>query len=529
MAVSEKDRATLNEAGIKGIEAATKKWEAAKKAGDAAGMTAAHNEAEAIRNSAGYTSDSWGRNNGGSSGGGNASSPATKPASTPKASTPAPQTTQTNPDFDTFRQQQGIGNSPIYKDPTGANIATIPEGSYVATADGLKFKTGNQLLPISSLWNSDNIKNTVYTPLPGSTSTPAAPRSGGTNTGTTPAQSTQPAQSNLPIYKFGSEAGSNIYNTVKQTGQSQEFSNGDGKRLVASLAPDGEVYIYEKESGTRIAKAQNTFNGGSTGGAEDSAIDGNDTAAIIAAMMAMFGNQDNSYSKQYLNQQKAANDAAVQQAINSINQQKTASEQSYANLFRQLYINKMLARKNLDQEMAAQGLTGGATETTKLGLETGYADALRQGGIERINTLSGLDQAIANARLSGDISYAKTAAQAAQNNLQSYAGVLQNLLSRADQQESLNRSTAYQVSMQILGNGNMPDDATLAAAGIRKSDAQMLMDAAVKANGTQYSSSQAQTALMAAANGNRSDAVRKIVESVYGLPLETVLLAYGYR
>ena len=68
------DEERLTSSQLAKVEAAQKKWQAANKAGDTAGMEAAHKEAEAVRNSAGYKSDGTGNYagsySGGSSGGG---------------------------------------------------------------------------------------------------------------------------------------------------------------------------------------------------------------------------------------------------------------------------------------------------------------------------------------------------------------------------------------------------------------------------------------------------------------------------
>lgn len=45
---------------------------------------------------------------------------------------------------------------------------------------------------------------------------------------------------------------------------------------------------------------------------------------------------------------------------------------------REAYINNMLSKKNLAQNMAAQGLSGGASETTLAGLENNYGNARNQ-------------------------------------------------------------------------------------------------------------------------------------------------------
>ena len=59
---------------------------------------------------------------------------------------------------------------------------------------------------------------------------------------------------------------------------------------------------------------------------------------------------------QALEQQKAANDAAVKKAVGDLQAQKTDTNQSYANMFKQLYVDKMKNQKNIGQQMAAQDL-----------------------------------------------------------------------------------------------------------------------------------------------------------------------------
>ena len=82
MALNTQDK-TLPAQQQAGIQAATDAWNKANAAGDKAGMDAAHAQAEAVRNGAGYTSD----------GNGNYAGTATK---SPPAGAPVSQTqTQT--------------------------------------------------------------------------------------------------------------------------------------------------------------------------------------------------------------------------------------------------------------------------------------------------------------------------------------------------------------------------------------------------------------------------------------------------
>ena len=79
MALTDYDRKHLTVDQQRKVQEATDKWNAANAVGDKAGMEAAAKEAAAVRNSAGYVTDSWGRHTGlttgfeGSSGGGGTS------------------------------------------------------------------------------------------------------------------------------------------------------------------------------------------------------------------------------------------------------------------------------------------------------------------------------------------------------------------------------------------------------------------------------------------------------------------------
>lgn len=159
----------------------------------------------------------------------------------------------------------------------------------------------------------------------------------------------------------------------------------------------------------------------------------------------------NQYQQMYdelLQQQQAAQQAAVDQAVNDLNGQKTGLDQSYADLYRQLYLDRRRAEKNLPQQMAAMGISGGLTESTALGLQTDYTNALRQGEQQRLSSLSDIDQAIANARLTGDIGMAQTAAQTAMDKLNSYG----NVVSAMQNQQNWQNQFAYQQQQDAIAN-----------------------------------------------------------------------------
>lgn len=147
-------------------------------------------------------------------------------------------------------------------------------------------------------------------------------------------------------------------------------------------------------------------------------------------------------------QQEAAQKAAVQQAINQLTGQKTGIEQSYDNLYRQLYLDRRRAEKNLPQQMAAMGITGGLAEGTALGIQTDYTDALRQGEIEKLATLNNIDQAITDAQLTGDIGIAQQAAQLAMDKLATYG----SLISQMQDQQNWANQFAWQKDQQNVAN-----------------------------------------------------------------------------
>ena len=147
-------------------------------------------------------------------------------------------------------------------------------------------------------------------------------------------------------------------------------------------------------------------------------------------------------------QQQAAQQAAVDQAVNQLTGQKTGIEQSYDDLYRQLYLDRRRAEKNLPQQLAAMGITGGMAEGTALGIQTSYTDALRQGEQQKLSTLNDIDQAIADARLTGDIGIAQQAAQLAMDKLATYG----SLISQMQDQQNWANNFAWQQQQADASN-----------------------------------------------------------------------------
>ena len=123
-------------------------------------------------------------------------------------------------------------------------------------------------------------------------------------------------------------------------------------------------------------------------------------------------------------QQQEANKLAVKQGTQRLENQKASINQSYDDSARQAYIANMQSKKNLPQQLAANGLTGGATETANLGLQTSYENNLNNININRNNAINDIDNAIIELQNNGDL----TAAEQALANSQAALSAYQNLL-----------------------------------------------------------------------------------------------------
>lgn len=165
-------------------------------------------------------------------------------------------------------------------------------------------------------------------------------------------------------------------------------------------------------------------------------------------------------SNNYLNQlekaqeeQARAQELAVKQAVAQVMAQKPLIEQSYDDLAREAYVSNQLAMRDMPQQLAAMGYTGGMTESSLTGLLNTYQNTLSEGERARYNALLGLENDAANIQATGDIAIAQNAAQYAQQ-LADYYQYLQTL--QANQQQFYD-SLAYQQQQDALAQQNYLD------------------------------------------------------------------------
>ena len=98
------------------------------------------------------------------------------------------------------------------------------------------------------------------------------------------------------------------------------------------------------------------------------------------------------------------NRLAVEQGVNRLNSQKENINQSADENARQAYIMHMQAQKALPQQLASQGITGGATETANLGLQATYQNNVNAINQNKMNALQDIDNAIVELKNTGDLS-----------------------------------------------------------------------------------------------------------------------------
>lgn len=156
----------------------------------------------------------------------------------------------------------------------------------------------------------------------------------------------------------------------------------------------------------------------------------------------------NPYTDALYAQQQAAEQriqAQIDSAVNRLEGQKSDVDQQYNDAARQAYINKMLSQRDMGQQLAASGITGGLSESSRIGLENQYSENLNSLTQNRNNALNEIDMNIAQVRNEGDISLAET-----QSEYQ--AMIAQQLLEQQQRQQELAAQLNAQQS-QIAASG----------------------------------------------------------------------------
>ena len=203
-----------------------------------------------------------------------------------------------------------------------------------------------------------------------------------------------------------------------------------------------------------------TTTGGAVGGS------GYDSAAAYNALLAAY--RQNDYSD-YLAQMRAAAQSAYDRSMsalnsaydeqmNSLNKNLSSTNDQLLNNYnysrknisndaesslRQAYINNMMNRRNLGQMMTAQGLSGGATESTLAGMLNNYGNARNN-----INTTANRSYADLENNYNSNLSQAQQAYNSAVANANLQKAQQQIQLENALSNNQISALSDYQSLMQ---------------------------------------------------------------------------------
>lgn len=214
--------------------------------------------------------------------------------------------------------------------------------------------------------------------------------------------------------------------------------------------------------------------------------------------------------------EQAAIDAYIKQTVNGLESQKSSITQSADEAARQAYISYMQSQAALPQALAASGYSGGMADSQRLALDTTLQNNQKDILLGRDNALNDVDTAIQQAKLEGSIQGAQAQAQLGRDAIAAYQQYIQQQNdyahqdfwnkygydwqagqnqqnqqwqsgesqkdrdwqsgeSQADRDYNTGVTTqkqAYESAWNMLLAGAVPDDDTLAAAGISRAEAE---------------------------------------------------------
>lgn len=137
-------------------------------------------------------------------------------------------------------------------------------------------------------------------------------------------------------------------------------------------------------------------------------------------------------------------EAQVQAATDQYNSQIKDAGQDYEEAARRAYVSKMMSQRNMDQELAANGIYGGMADSQRIATETNYENDLTDLTTQYQSTIADLRQAITSAKLAGDAQAAESMAGYLSQVQAQYASYLQNERGIQAEIDMFNRQLAAQ-------------------------------------------------------------------------------------
>ena len=237
--------------------------------------------------------------------------------------------------------------------------------------------------------------------------------------------------------------------------------------------------VYDNLGFKKDYSKKQSISSGGGGGASSSSAASTPAPAVSTPVPAVsaptasgggnaYDNIRSAYERALAEQRRArqrAYDAAVsaQRAEYNANVAKVNSQADKA--LREAYINKMQTQRTMGQQMAAQGLNGGYSETTAAGLQNNYGNARNALETERGNQLNDLNITLQNnlaaARNILDSGTASDYAQYQTNMANLYANNPVQTMSLEQNGAGIGNSgaTLYQLYQQMVAGGATPTEA----------------------------------------------------------------------
>lgn len=184
---------------------------------------------------------------------------------------------------------------------------------------------------------------------------------------------------------------------------------------------------------------------------------------------------------EYAEATQRAIQAAVDRAVSQSRSQMEGVEDDADEAARRAYVAKMMGQRNLDQELAAGGYSGGMADQAKIMQETAYQQNLLSIEQEKQLAIRELEQAISQAKFAGDL----RTAQELQAYVQQLQGQWQNYMMNKEQMQNQNywqqqefdrqqQQDAATRAMVLLQLGIMPGEDMLTQANIPLQIAQQV-------------------------------------------------------
>ena len=123
-----------------------------------------------------------------------------------------------------------------------------------------------------------------------------------------------------------------------------------------------------------------------------------------------YGTQADLYGQMLETQRKqtqAETDAATAELLQQTRQQKEDVSTAYGQSDKELFRNYRNAVRDLPQQLAAMGITGGLSESSRVELESGYGENLNKSQLQRMAEIADLDAAAATAQRQNELAAAE--------------------------------------------------------------------------------------------------------------------------